>query len=303
MNNKSKYALFLTFCLLSSSRDSISEFLFKGENNQLSPIYVLFIFSIFTQIAALFNIFFLKNERAGFVNLIAKNGYKEILALNFFTLGAFLMYFLAISSPVGAAVNSLIDYGTAPFFTAIIGGFLLKQNISKDFYINSTICAVGVYIIFKNSIINIENQMIIQLIIGFFCALASSIFSAVYRIYFKRLLNIGLSKSLIIFSRLLGLSLVSGFIILMNPQLWNQEALIMVIFVGILGFSVPLFISLYVLQRVSIEHFSILLFCLPLVTALETMGLGYYKITWEFLLGATLILIGILRFEQTKYLN
>jgi drug/metabolite transporter (DMT)-like permease len=301
MSKPLKFAIFLLFCILSSTRDSFSELLFKGDETKINPYFLLFIFSIVTQTTALLGTLALSSEREGITKAFNRGRYREVIALNFFTLIAFLLYFLAIASPIGAATNSLIDYGTSPIFTAIVGSILLGRDLSKGFLIGSLVCMSGVALIYltsiNNEIYSISNT---HTTLGLLYALGSSASSAMYRIYFKKLLNDGISKSLIVFTRLLGISTVLGFYIFFHPYLWISDMIIQASLVGLFSFTIPLFISLFVLQRVSIENFSMLLFLLPAFTTIESTLLGYYDMSLTKIYGVILLLAGMYIFEQKK---
>src|SRR5215469_2784811 len=73
--------------------------------------------------------------------LISSN---EIVWVNIFTLTAFLFYFLAISSPLGAGLNSFVDYGSGPVFTALIGAMLLHEPIGRTFWLSAVLAVTGI---------------------------------------------------------------------------------------------------------------------------------------------------------------
>src|ERR1700684_519848 len=127
------YLAFAGFCILSSCRDVLSEILFKDQQYDASPVFVLFVYSAVTQAVAV--AVFVSRLVSGDLNPrpSLRSACKEILLLNFFTLAAFLLYFVAIDSPVGAAVNSFVDYGSSPIFTAMVGILLMQERLDRIF--------------------------------------------------------------------------------------------------------------------------------------------------------------------------
>ena len=82
----------------------MSEYLFKGQANEANPIFVLFIYSVVTQIVAFILIVAGASSRP-FVLDVSKVVIVELCVVNVFTLSAFSLYFFAISTPVGAALK------------------------------------------------------------------------------------------------------------------------------------------------------------------------------------------------------
>src|ERR1043166_7203495 len=97
------YLAFFAFCVLSSTRDVLSEVLFKHGSYSASPVFVLFVYSVVTQAVAalilLIGNLMGQGSRASLWSV--KN---ELLWSNIFTLMAFSCYFFAIQSPLGAAI-------------------------------------------------------------------------------------------------------------------------------------------------------------------------------------------------------
>src|SRR4051794_28519030 len=89
----------VAFCFFSALRDTLSEILFKDEAYKASPIFVLFVFSVTTQLVSGAVVSISRRRHWG-------EGMRDIILVNVYTLSAFLFYFLAISLPLGAALNS-----------------------------------------------------------------------------------------------------------------------------------------------------------------------------------------------------
>src|SRR5690348_12761831 len=105
------YAAFLAFCFLSSIRDVLSEIIFKHQSYDASPVFVLFVYSVVTQMVASATLIAMRTRSAKILLWPTEVKWQEIALLNLFTLAAFFFYFAAIQSPIGAALNAFIDYG------------------------------------------------------------------------------------------------------------------------------------------------------------------------------------------------
>jgi len=286
------YGAFAAFCALSASRDVISEFLFKSDIYEASPIFVLFVYSIVTQCVA--GIVLLLNfyRRPG--NVIGPT--KDVLWLNGFTLAAFLFYFLAIDSPLGAAANSFIDYGSSPAFTAMLGALLAHERLNLTFAISAFISICGI-VVLSVPRVTVEQYSLLWAA-GLAFSLLSSLSSAFYRVYFRLLLVRGMMKSAVIFFRLFGLTVALGGILLVRPDLFRSDLLLKTSILGLVGFTVPLFLSLTIIQRLTLRSFAILLFALPAITFFLSASMGYAQLFPSDVAAGALAIIGIVLHER-----
>jgi drug/metabolite transporter (DMT)-like permease len=287
------YIAFGAFCALSSARDVISEALFKDHTNNASPVFVLFVYSVVTQFVA--GAALLVDHH--FQRAIHAIGHeKHLLLLNGFTLAAFFFYFLAISSPLGAAMNSFVDYGSSPAFTAIVGALLAQERLDRTFTISALVSLTGIIVLFVPRVYIDEFSLLWAA--GLALSLLSSISSAFYRVYFKLLLVGGMTKSAVIFIRLFGITIALGAILLIRPELFRVDLLAETAIVGLVGFTLPLFLTLSILQRLTIRSFAILLFAVPALTFLLSASLGYAHFFTSDLLAAGLAVSGVFLHER-----
>jgi drug/metabolite transporter (DMT)-like permease len=128
---------------------------------------------------------------------------------------------------------------------------------------------------------------------GLALAVLSSLSSACYRVYFKLLLENGLSRSAIIFFRLAGTTLVPGIIMIFWPEQFRPDLLVQTAIVGVLGFALPLFLVLTILQRIALGNYAILLFSVPAITYLLSSLFGYGQFYATDLLAALLIFAAV----------
>jgi drug/metabolite transporter (DMT)-like permease len=291
------YLAFAGFCVLSSARDVLSEAVFKDETSSASPVFVLFVYSVVTQIVAGAMLLGARAapEQKPEPKQIDGRGV-HFLWLNGFTLAAFLFYFLAINSPLGAAMNSFVDYGSSPIFTAIVGALLAGERLDKAFAASALISFGGIVILSAPRVY--LEQFSWLWMAGFAFALLSSVSSAFYRVYFRLLLVGGTSKSAVIFVRLCGLTLALGAILLIRPELFRVDLLAETALLGLLGFAAPLFLSLTIIQRLTLRSFAMLLFAVPALTFLLSASAGYARFFPSDIVAAALTIFGLVLHER-----
>jgi drug/metabolite transporter (DMT)-like permease len=289
------YAAFSAFCLLSSIRDVLSEAMFKHQSYDASPIFVLFVYGIVTQAVAglaLLATWIKSSESWSWPHAVKR----EIALLNLFTMAAFLFYFLAIQSPIGAALNAFIDYGSGPIFTAIVGAALVGEPLGGRFALSAALSTVGLLLLeirrfYADDLSGVS-------LTGTMLALLSSVAGAFYQVYFKVLLQKGMTKSSIILLRLMGITLVLGVILLARPALFRYDLLLDTALIGLFGFALPLFLTLTVIQHVKIQSFAMLLFSYPVLTLLISQSMGYAQTYVSDIIAGGLILTGIAVYER-----
>lgn len=290
------YVAFSAFCILSSVRDVISEIVFKDQAYDASPIFVLFVYSVVTQCVA--GTFLFANRSADDARKIISGHTADVVRLNVFTLAAFFFYFLAINSPLGAATNAFIDYGSTPVFTALVGALLAREELDRTFAVSATVSVIGIAVLGAPRIW--IDQFSMLWIAGLTFSLLSSISSAFYRVYFRLLLLTGAPKSSIIFFRLFGVTFALGTMLLIRPDLLRLDLLPQIALVGFVGFTLPLFLTLTIIQNVTIRTFSMMLFLAPATTFLLSASLGYARFYISDILAAVLLVLGVVFHERRK---
>jgi chloramphenicol-sensitive protein RarD len=291
------YGAFISFCILSSLRDSVSEALFKNTQFGASPLFVLFIYCVVTEIVAAT---FLLRQNARLIarGITFENLSSEIVLLNIFTLAAFLFYFLAISSPLGAALSAFVDYGINPILTAIVGAFFLQKRLNRHFIWSATASISGIVVL---GLPRIEvDQVTLPWLIGLAMVVLSALSAAFFRLYFKILLQQGHSKSVIIFMRLIGLTVFLGIALAVRPDLFRSDLILETAAIGLLGFTLPLFLTLNILQRLELSNFAMLLFLYPALTFMISTILGYAQFYITDLIAFTVIGFGVIRYEYSS---
>jgi drug/metabolite transporter (DMT)-like permease len=264
--------------------------LFKGQLYKANPIFVLFIYSAVTQLVGV--VLFALGPRASRPTAAGLgNARNEIIYLNLFTAAAFALYFAAISLPLGAAMNSFVDYGSGPIFTALVGAQILRERLDRNFIY---VCIASLAGLLFLSVPRIEGeQASAQWLLGVGCALLSSVAGAYYTIYYKTLIARGFPKSLIITLRLVFLTLILGFMPTINRELFRLDLLIPTAILDLIGFTLPLFLILNIVQRVTIRRYSILLFLVPALTLMFSIFAGYETLRPFDILGAGILILAV----------
>jgi drug/metabolite transporter (DMT)-like permease len=290
------YIAIVAFCALSSARDVISEFLFKDEAHRASPIFVLFVYSAVTQLVGVV-IFALGPTASRPTSAELGKAKNEIIYLNLFTAAAFALYFAAIRLPLGAAMNSFVDYGSGPIFTALVGAHMLHERLDRSF-VYVCITSLAGLLLLNAPRIETE-QASAQWLLGVGCALLSSVAGAYYTIYYKMLIVSGLPKFLILTMRLALLTVILAFWLTIDRELFRTDLLISTAILGLIGFTLPLFLILNVLQRVTIRRYSILLFLVPALTLLFSIFAGYETLRAFDVLGAVILILAVCYHEAS----
>ena len=142
-------------------------------------------------------------------------------------------------------------------------------------------------------------------ILGLVIALASSLSSAFYRVYFKVLLQKGLLKSTIVFFRLIGITLVLGGVLLVRPELFRADILAKTALIGL--FWIWRFQFSRCLAQSSVCQCAVTRCCyffLPALTYALSAALGYGRFYMSDLLAGGLLLLGVAAHElHMKRLN
>jgi drug/metabolite transporter (DMT)-like permease len=272
-------------------RDVVSEVYFKDQNINSNPIYVLFVYSVVTQAIAFGIMAIRRTGSSSSTNLLRSALRKENVLVNVFTLSAFLFYFLAIASPLGAAMNALVDFGVGPTVTALVGAFLARDRLDRTFLFSAAAAVLGIVVLAAP---RFRTEHVSALwISGVGLALLSALSAAFYTYYFKVLLDDGVDKAEIVLLRMSGISLVLGMAILIRPELFSAELLLKTTVIGLIGFALPLFLSLTILQGVTIRGFAMLLFLYPVLTYSFSASIGLVNLYISDLLAGFLILVAV----------
>jgi len=89
------------------------------------------------------------------------------------------------------------------------------------------------------------------------------------------------------------LTLILGFMLTINRELFRLDLLIPTAILGLIGFTLPLFLILNIVQRVTIRRYSILLFLVPALTLMFSIFAGYETLRPFDNLGAGILILAV----------
>lgn len=216
----------------------------------------------------------------------------------------FLMYglnflFIYIGQMWVAASLAAIIFATMPFFTGIFSHFLLKnERLTRRVIAGMTVGFIGTFALFS------DDLSLSGPVLGMLSLLLSSLFCSWATVLIKRDLSDIPAVELSI------VQIPAGLLVLIPPMLFefpvkfdiSLSSVGSLLYLAILGTGFAFIGWYYLLKRVSAVALSLMTFLEPLVAT----GLGYLllgeKLERNFLLGGSLILIGVLiaTFESRK---
>jgi len=295
------YFAFIFICFLCAIRDVFSEWFMKNSQESVSPYFTLFIFSAVTVLSCFIYLVFSRNGLRVLNKQVFSQWehFKNALLVSVYTFLAFLCYFLAISTPLGAGLNSFIDYGTFPLFTAALAVFFLNEKIEKKFYIAALLCISGIAL-FMWPRIQLNTSVSAVLFIGLFYSLMGAFFSGFFSIYSKRLLNYGLDIIALVFIRLFFSTCALGLFILVKGE---QHSFFVVLSLSVLGFfgaTLLLILSTFALKKMKIKSFALVSYSIPILTYLFSWSFGHTTLFWIDIFASTLILSALFYYEYKK---
>lgn len=267
------YGLFLLFCALVAARDVLSEHFFKRA--AVDPAFALFVYSVLTQAIALAWLGPRRLFRRG-IAAPGTPGFRSFLLLNASTGLSFMTYFLAVATPLGAGLSSVLGFGSDPIITAGLGAWLLGERLDRKFWVATGLCLVSLTLLYWG---NVQvGAVTVGWVAGLVLCLVSTFFFALSVIAMKQLLNLGAPKPSLIFHRLTFTTLGTGAYLAVRPDAWNGSALPSLAGVGIVAYALPLIVFPYVIERITIVSLAVLLFLIPAFTLAFSWlsGLGSY---------------------------
>lgn len=288
----SAYIAFGLFCVLTSARDVWSEVLFKG-SERADPMLVLLVYAVVTMVIAL-----VVGQATRQPVLAARVGTRhlraEVALASFYTALAFAAMFLAIASPVGAALSALIEYGAGPAMTAAAATLLLRERSDTRLVVSVLIGVVGTGVLLSARLTRLETTAPMDIALGLGCAIVASFATAMYRVYYKRLLNAKLPKPAIVFYRMTMLVPVLAGVVAFREPVATVSIVVPAVLIGACGFALPIFLMLNAMQSLLLRRVALLMFLTPLTTFALSWAVGYAHIGWSECIGSVMILAAVL---------
>lgn len=290
----------ICFCSTTAVRDVLMEYLFgKNAYGEVSPQLTLFLFCIVAQVCCLLYLG-LRGQLPKILSPLksSKPVRQSLLWNNIFTLMAFLTYFLAIESPIGAGLNSLIAYATCPIFTVLAAAVFSGLKVDKKFVGTSVFCLAGISLFFIPRISLAENQS--SLFLGLFFCMAGAFAGGFFRYYNKTLLESGLEKIPLLFNRLILCSIVLGVWSFDELMATSYGLMGVVGLAGFLGFFIPLSLTLYIIQKLNIKSYVLYMYMTPILTYFLSSFVGKTTMLPLDLIAGGFVLGSLIYYEQKE---
>ncbi|UCF12574.1 MAG: DMT family transporter [Thermoplasmatales archaeon] len=229
-------------------------------------------------------------------NNFSKLHKKDILPIFLLGFTGIVIYHLGLNygeQYISPSVASLI-IATIPIFVVVLAVMFLKEKITLKVILGVILSLVGVVII---SIIGKPDILIeINYMSGVIAVLIGAIVGAGYTVVGKKMLYRYSALSLTVYAFLFG-SL--GLIPFISISLFEE-----VVAMSITGWSIVIFLGIfstvisYVLWYVALEiksasKISVYLYFIPLLSTIISFILFQDKITWFFIFGGTLVILGL----------
>jgi drug/metabolite transporter (DMT)-like permease len=222
---------------------------------------------------------------------------KDIPALFLLGFCGVIVYHLCLNygeqfiSP-GAA--SLI-IATIPLFIIVLATFFLSETITLKRMVGVSLALLGVIIIslWGKKDFTIE----IEYVLGAFAVLIAALVGALYTVAGKRLLHRYSALSLTAYAMLLG---SIGLLPFINYSLVDEIThmpflgWIAIVFLGVCSTVIGYMLWYYGLESKDASEMSVYLYCIPIVTILIDFFVFNEEITLLFLLGGSLIFLGLI---------
>lgn len=224
-----------------------------------------------------------------------------LFLLGFFGLVVYnlgLNYGETLMSPSAA---SLI-IATIPLFMVLFAAVFLKETITRRIMAGIVVSALGVVII--SLVGTAENPFTITYLSAAGAVLLAALVGAVYTIAGKKFLERYNALSLTVYAFLFG-SL--GLIPFLSPSLVSQAAamdwvgwgavLFLAVFPSVIGY-----VLWYVaLEKVSASHIAVYLYFIPVLSTIISFFMFNEQVTWLFVLGAGLVIGGLVLLNHQKH--
>ena len=195
---------------------------------------------------------------------------------------------------ISASAASLI-IATIPIFTVIFATIFLKEKITKKIAVGIPLSLSGVIIITLTS--TSANPFKITYISAAVAVLISALVGAGYTIAGKKLLERYSALSLTIYAFLFG---CLGLLPFLSPSLVTEVASLTlrgwgaVLFLAVFPTVIGYILWYVILEVKTASEISVSLYFIPVLSTIISYFLFHEKITWLFLIGGTLVILGLI---------
>jgi drug/metabolite transporter (DMT)-like permease len=291
--------LFVSFCLLISSRDIFSDFLL---NEEVDPLFMLVVFALTASICA----WMVRAIRTKSINPVRpfkelENSQKLLSVKQ--GLSTSIVYIITILGIkyLGAQVFNIVDYGGMPIITLLLASSMLAQKIDRAQIIGAIIGLSGLtlFYFFPSENLSIDrNGWVIWIAIS----LLSPFFTSLCSVFQAKQLKNGMHPDEVLMYRFPITALLAFSWLLVEQPAIHWQMVPGLVFLGVTTVFLPLWLLSYGIMLDSLRRFSVYLFLIPIFTFL--LGPLLVEKRWTMMLepaivgGAILIAFGFLVFEK-----
>ena len=229
---------------------------------------------------------------------------KDILPLFLLGFVGVVMYHLGLNygeQYMSASAASLI-IATIPIFTVLFATLYLKEKITKKILVGIPLSLSGVALI---SLAGTSGNLFeITYISAAFAVLVAALVGAGYTIAGKKLLQRYSALSLTVYAFLFG-SL--GLLPFLSPSLITEAAAMTwngwgaVLFLAVLPTVVGYVLWYVALEVKTASEVSVFLYFIPVLSTIISFFLFQEPITWLFIVGGTLVILGLIIVNKKNY--
>jgi drug/metabolite transporter (DMT)-like permease len=225
---------------------------------------------------------------------VAKKHWITLFIIAFVSVPLHIGFFL-VGLELAPSINVPIIAAAGPIFVMIFSGRLLKERVSQKIIFGTLISLGGVLVIVIRPII--ENGWDGN-VLGNFFFLLSTITAVAHLFLLKRIINQYHTATITFWTFFIGQLFFLPMMIweMQSPSytfIFNTESFVGIVYGAIFSSGIAWLIHAYAVKYLPASEVSIFAYLDPIITALVAIPLLNETITFSYLLGGTLVFLGI----------
>lgn len=196
---------------------------------------------------------------------------------------------------LGAGVVAVLNY-SMPVFAAVIASFVLGEKLTIRKGLGIAVAIVGMIVLMNVSAGGSDYQAVI---VGLFSALCWALASVLVKLKLSSVNAITLTTWQMIAAAIMLLIYITLF-----PQgapVWSLDAVLCLIYNGILASALAFFLWSYVLQHIEVSKAAVAVLAVPVVGVIGGILFLDEPLTLRIILGMAIIMLGIYTVVNKKY--
>lgn len=196
---------------------------------------------------------------------------------------------------LGAGMVAVLNY-SMPIFAAVIASFVLGEKLTIRKGLGIAVAVIGMAVLMNVSAGGSDYQAVI---IGLFSALCWALASVLIKLKLSDVNAITLTTWQMIVSAIMLLIYITLF-----PQgapVWSLDAVLCLIYNGVLASALAFFLWSYVLQHIEVSKAAVAVLAVPVVGVIGGVLFLDEPLTLRIILGMAIIMLGIYTVVSKKY--